>query len=288
LANGVEYATSGYGGTLGNIVAGAGGGIGQLLRTAGNIGAVVDVPRTYEAALDDVRQTVTTGQQYGFRTAAARQIGLLQGTEAYFGTDVLSFQEVNAIDKASEAFGRFGGTAVAGISPASLLKQPQISAARREAIRSALSNSNGVLLSRTERQGIKFTIREVEKLDYELQGAIRYNGNQGIDLSFKGVGANQGRFALAEAKAGASRSTLTRDAAGVRQGSRAFFESRLTTAGRFDLVDALRGGEVDLFGGFYRSQRLFQFDTDVFQRDVNFIQTPAAARLIRERHNGQN
>jgi hypothetical protein len=114
LANGVEYVTSGYGGTVGNAVAGLGGGAAQLLRTAGNIGAVVDVPRTFEAALDDVRQTVRTGQQYGLRTAAARQIGLLQGAEAYYGTDVLTGQEVSAVGKLSEAFGRLGGGAAAG------------------------------------------------------------------------------------------------------------------------------------------------------------------------------
>jgi RHS repeat-associated protein len=111
VGSGIEYATSGYGGTLGNVVAGAGGYAAQMWRTAGDIGgSIVDVPRTFEATLEDVRQTVQTGQQYGFRTAAARQVGLLAGAEAIYGTDVMTHQEVDPWSKTSEAFGRFGGT----------------------------------------------------------------------------------------------------------------------------------------------------------------------------------
>lgn len=115
LASGVEYVTSGYGGKLGNLLAGFGGAHAQTIRTGSNIIAgVIDVPRTYDAAIDDVRQTVRTGQRYGFRTGAARQIGLLQGAEAYFGTDAMTYEQVDAFSKTSEAFGRLGATAGTG------------------------------------------------------------------------------------------------------------------------------------------------------------------------------
>jgi hypothetical protein len=64
---------------------------------------------------------VRTGQQYGFRVGAARQLGLLQGAEAYYGTDVRTFQEVDPWSKTSEAFGRFGATAGAGAGVAKLI-----------------------------------------------------------------------------------------------------------------------------------------------------------------------
>ena len=153
-----------------------------------------------------------------------------------------------------------------------------ISPARRAAIRDALSDSNGRLLrSRQERQGIKFTIREIEKLDFELQGSIKFRGNQGIDLEFRGIGSNQGRLALAEAKSSPSRKSLKVDSQGIRQGSLAFFQSRVIRAGRFDLRDQLQAGNVDLFGGFSGSNRLFQFNPTVFQKDINFITNPNAA-----------
>jgi len=81
-------------------------------RLIGNVaGGIVDVPGTVGGVVDEFRTTQQVYNQYGFRTAAARQIGLLQGTEAYYGTDVLTFDEVDPWAKTSEAFGRFGSTA---------------------------------------------------------------------------------------------------------------------------------------------------------------------------------
>ena len=151
---------------------------------------------------------------------------------------------------------------------------------RRAAIRDALTDSNGRLLSKAERNGIKFTIRRIEAQGFSLDGAIKFRGNQGIDLSFTGIGQNTGRFALAEAKASGGLGSLSRDALGIRQGSFRFFETRLERAGRIDLLDELGAGNVDLFGGFQGSNRLFQFDPVDFFDDVNFRTTPSAARLI--------
>lgn len=136
------------------------------------------------------------------------------------------------------------------------------------------------MLTKAERDGIKFTVRRVEAQGYSLDGAIKFNGNQGIDLAFSGSGRNAGRFALAEAKASGSLGSLKVDSLGIRQGSFDFFDTRLQRAGRFDLQQQLQAGNVDLFGGFMKSGRLFQFDPILFQRNVNFGKTPGAARLI--------
>ena len=109
---------------------------------------------------------------------------------------------------------------------------------------------------------------------------IKYSGNQGIDLAFSGTGGNAGRFALAEAKLSGSLGSLKVDSLGIRQGSFDFFDTRLQRAGRFDLQQQLQSGNVDLFGGFANSGRLFQFDPILFPRNVNFSTTPGAATLI--------
>jgi glycine betaine/choline ABC-type transport system substrate-binding protein len=46
------------------------------------------------------------------------------------------------------------------------------------------------------------------------------------------------------------------------------------------LVDALDAGDVDAFGGFSESGRLFKFNLDIFVDDVNFRTTPGAATLV--------
>ncbi|QDU14179.1 hypothetical protein CA11_19830 [Gimesia maris] len=160
------------------------------------------------------------------------------------------------------------------------LNPPINNTQRIASIRDALTDTNGRLLSRAERQGIKFTIRRVESQGFRLDGAVKINGNQGIDLALSGTGNNAGRFALAEAKRSPGLGSLTRDSLGIRQGSFDFFQTRLERAGRTDLLLQLESGNVDLFGGFQRSGRLFQFDPDIFIRDVNFRTTPGAANLI--------
>src|SRR5215831_5019922 len=73
-----------------------------------------------------------------------------------------------------------------------------------------------------------------------------------------------GRFALAEAKASPGLGSLATDASKIRQGSADFFRTRLQKAGRADLVTELGRGNVDLFGGFAGSGRLFEFNPNVF------------------------
>ncbi|EDL62241.1 polymorphic toxin-type HINT domain-containing protein [Gimesia maris] len=160
------------------------------------------------------------------------------------------------------------------------LNPPINNTQRIASIRDALTDTNGRLLSRAERQGIKFAIRRVESQGFRLDGTAKINGNQGIDLTFSGTGNNAGRFALAEAKSSPGLGSLSRDSLGIRQGSFDFFQTRLERGGRTDLLLQLESGNVDLFGGFQRSGRLFQFDPEIFIRDVNFRTTPGAANLI--------
>jgi hypothetical protein len=88
------------------------------------------------------------------------------------------------------------------------------------------------------------------------------------------------RFAMAEAKASYGLKSLELDSLGIRQGSYRFFETRLQRAGCVDMLNALQSGEVDLYGGFGGSGRLFQFDPNLFFRDANFSTTPGAATLV--------
>jgi hypothetical protein len=158
---------------------------------------------------------------------------------------------------------------------------------RFAAIREALSDSNGRLLPQVERAGIKSAIRATEEQGFELLGSIKYRGNQGIDLSFRGVGKNTGRYALAEAKASSGLSSLETDALGIRQGSYEFFRTRLARGIAYgdsspkllykDMYRALRSGQVDLYGSFAGSDRFFMFDPNIYTRSVNFRNAPGAA-----------
>lgn len=136
------------------------------------------------------------------------------------------------------------------------------------------------MLTLAERRGLKYTIRRVEKLGYELTGSVKYLGNQGIDLTFKGVRPGTMRVALAEAKAGKGLGLLEVDSLGIRQGSYMLFETRLQRAGRLDLLQELQSGNAELFGGFAESKRLFRFDPVAFFQNENFKKTPGAAILV--------
>ncbi len=184
---------------------------------------------------------------------------------------------------------RGSGAADVSSSPSAAqarLPLPPRGSQRREAIREALTDSNGVLLSPAERRGIKFTTREVEKLGFRLDGAVKTGGNQGIDLRFSARSEEGPRFALAEAKESAGLNSLKVDSLGIRQGSNDFFRTRLQRAidqdpesrALQDLLDALEDGDAALFGGFRRSGRLFQFDPEVFRRNVDFRKDRGAAR----------
>lgn len=152
--------------------------------------------------------------------------------------------------------------------------------ARWTAIREALSDNKGKLLTKAGRRGLKYTIRRVEKLGYELTGSVKYKGNQGIDLTFKGVRPGTMRIALAEAKAGGGLGLLEVEELGIRQGSYLFFETRLQRAGRLDLLQELQSGNAELFGGFAKSKRLFRFDPVAYFRNENFKKNPGAATLV--------
>jgi hypothetical protein len=176
--------------------------------------------------------------------------------------------------------------------PANSVEVPQAHGPSRiSAIREALSDANGKLLPKVERVGVKSTIRAIEEQGFELQGSIKYRGNQGIDLAFKGTGTNNGRYALAEAKASSGLGALKNDMFGIRQGSYEFFRTRLARGIAYgdtnmrpvyrSLYEELRTGGVDLYGGFAGSDRLFKFDPNVFNRTVNFRTTPNAATMVK-------
>jgi hypothetical protein len=79
---------------------------------AGNmVAGVVDLPGTISGAIDDVGQSIETGKEHGWRVGAARQIGLLQFSEAYYGTDIMTREEVDPWLRTAEGSARFGGTA---------------------------------------------------------------------------------------------------------------------------------------------------------------------------------
>jgi RHS repeat-associated protein len=150
---------------------------------------------------------------------------------------------------------------------------------RRRALRSALTDSMGRPLSAEEREGLLYGIERIEALGYELQGSIKYSGNQGIDLHFEGLFENAGRHALAEAKRSGSLASLKRDVHLVRQGSFDFFASRLTNAGRQDLLGVLNT-DVDMFVSLARSDRLFRVNPAHFITDANFRRDRQALTLI--------
>jgi RHS repeat-associated protein len=161
---------------------------------------------------------------------------------------------------------------------------------RRETIRAALSNERGDLLGKEELAGVKGAIREIERQGFELAGSIKYRGNQGIDLVFRGVGPNSGKFALAEAKASSGLASLALDTRGIRQGSRKFFESRLARARAWgdpaqrpfirQVYRELKRNNVELFGYFNNGNKLFRFDPTIFIKDVNFNRSRRAAIKI--------
>jgi hypothetical protein len=162
---------------------------------------------------------------------------------------------------------------------------------RIRAIREALSDANGRLLPSVERSGVKAAIRNVEGEGYELIGSVKYRGNQGIDLTFRGLGENAGRFALAEAKASSGLGSLGVDSLGIRQGSYEFFRTRLARGIAYgdssaeglyrEIYGALRSGNADIFANFAGSDRLFHLDPGIFRRYVNFRTAPGAATLVR-------
>jgi hypothetical protein len=105
----------------------------------------------------------------------------------------------------------------------------------------------------------------MRRLGYRLEDvSLHYRGNQGIDLVF-----SQGqRFAVVEAKHGASMSLLETYQGGLRQGSLQYNISRLQRYLQFgdgtqnavanQLLIEARAGRLDCFATFYRSKRIFE------------------------------
>jgi RHS repeat-associated protein len=155
---------------------------------------------------------------------------------------------------------------------------------RIRTIREALTDGAGKPLQRLERSAVRDAIRRVEGENYRLGGSIKYEGNHGIDLYFRGTGSNSGRIAFLESKASGSLSSLSTDVLGIRQGSYEFFRTRLARAivkgdpamrnAYRQMYGMLRGGQADMLGYFGGSSRLIRFN---FNRNANFRSTPGAA-----------
>jgi len=107
-----------------------GGAYRSVTSQAGNmVAGVVDLPGTVQAQVDDVKQSIKVGQQYGTAVGIGHQVGVLQFTEGIFGTDVMTGQTVDPWQKFSESSSRIGGTA--GTLAGGLAKVPGMKAAPR-------------------------------------------------------------------------------------------------------------------------------------------------------------
>jgi len=256
-----------------------------VIGTAGRVGQSVARSAVGQAAAAGGRALASGA------SAAAKAPGLRQALGAARSVAQATSRGLQAIEGASQSVGervaqgllpRASSAAASAESAATaaaevVTPQTGVSAARFKALRSAITDANKKIVSEAEREGIRYTIARVEAQGYELRGGIKYGGNQGIDLEFVGVGQNQGRLALAEAKASPGLGSLKKDVLGIRQGSREFFQTRADRAGRIDVVDAIDQGVVDFFGGFARSDRLFRFN---FQKSANFRTDVGAATLV--------
>lgn len=116
-----------------------------------------------------------------------------------------------------------------------------------------------------EAKGVVHAFREMKRLGYSLEDvSLQYRGNQGLDLIF----SNAGRYAVTEAKAGASLSLLKTYKGGLRQGSLDYNISRLeryldygdgTHNGLVNkLLDEASMGRLESFGTFYGSRRIYE------------------------------
>jgi hypothetical protein len=131
--------------------------------------------------------------------------------------------------------------------------------------RQALLNRVAETSTLREAKGTVYAFREMERLGYRLEDvSLHYRGNQGVDLVF-----SQGqRYAVVEAKHGASLSLLKTYKFNLRQGSLDYNTSRLQRYLDFGdgtndalvnlLLDKAAMGELDSFGAFYRGRSIFE------------------------------
>jgi|GEM_PF-5698491 len=131
LASGIEYATSGFGGSVGNAVAGIGGGLAQLSRTAGNVGAALDLPRTIQSTIADIDQSIQIGRERGFRLGVGNLIGTNQIAQFAVGND-FNGQAVD-VNTLSNGILRLSGTAGTGAGTGRLLARAPVAPVRASA-----------------------------------------------------------------------------------------------------------------------------------------------------------
>ena len=107
-SNWIEARTSGYGGPVGNFVAGAGAFYANFNRSVGNMLGTnpFDIPFAIEA---DVKEAIKVGQKHGIRVGVGQFVGTNGFAEAYVGND-LSGRPIDRTQKIAEASGKLGGT----------------------------------------------------------------------------------------------------------------------------------------------------------------------------------
>jgi len=124
LASGIEYATSGFSGSVGNAIAGIGGGLAQLSRTAGNVGAALDLPRTIQSTITDIDQSIQIGREHGFRLGVGNLVGTNQIAQFAVGND-FNGQAVD-VNTLSDGILRLSGAAGTGAGIARMLTRSSI------------------------------------------------------------------------------------------------------------------------------------------------------------------
>jgi hypothetical protein len=94
--------------------------VGSAVLSAGT--CVIDVPAAVRGGIDEFNTTVEVAQKYNLAVAASHLVGLRQISEAVYGVDILTLEEVDWAHKTAEAFGRLGGTAAAGAGGVGFLR----------------------------------------------------------------------------------------------------------------------------------------------------------------------
>jgi hypothetical protein len=135
------------------------------------------------------------------------------------------------------------------------------SAEQRQFLLNAVSETGSL----REAMGVVHSFREMRRLGYQLENvSLHYRGPQGLDLIF----SRGGTFAVVEAKAGGSLSSLRTYAGGLRQGSNGYNTSRLQRYldfgdGTHDafvnhLLSEAAAGRLESFAAFYRSGTIYE------------------------------
>lgn len=119
-----------------------------------------------------------------------------------------------------------------------------------------------------EIEGIKYTIRSVERLGYTLVGTLTEKGGRGIDLVFSG---KEG-LAVAEAKGGMQTLSSLKVYRDLRQGSMYYILSRVqryrgaNQALAKAVENALMTGRLRSFVGISSKKALYEIDINIARR----------------------